>query len=85
MILILILPLFYKRSLSDSIIHDAQFRMSCHQDSGIAGTTLTGETADSETAEDHCVCGKTVACIGSPTLSVKQVKILSPYCDVNRW
>ena len=61
-------------SLSDSVIHDAQFRMSCHQDSGIAGTTLTGETADSETAEDHCVCGKTVACIGSPTLSVKRVR-----------
>ena len=60
-------------SVSDSVIHDAQFRMSCHQDSGIAGTTLTGDRGDSVTAEDHCVCGKTVACIGSQTLSVKQV------------
>ncbi|KAI0210379.1 hypothetical protein LSAT2_004888 [Lamellibrachia satsuma] len=62
-------------SLSESVIRDVQFRMSCYQDTGIAGTTVTGKKGDCGMREDQCLCGETVACVGSPTVSVKQFPV----------
>ncbi|KAK2184645.1 hypothetical protein NP493_259g02052 [Ridgeia piscesae] len=61
---------------SESVIRDVQFRMSCHQDTGIAGTAVTGKQGASGMGEDLCECSRSVVCVGSPTVSVNQCSLV---------